>query len=328
VDEDWFSFSAASSLYIETGGTTKIVCWEIKKGKSMKTLTDEYDEYDEMFKKIKRILAESTSKQRMVAAYYLENHEQAVFMSIPQLAEAIQVSTATITRFAQELGYSTFSAFHEDFRKLVRGQLKPATRLRKRSKLSDQLSDQIQRCCAQDLMNIQQTYENIDQQNFKRAAEMIIDARWIWVVGFRGSYMLAYETSFNLNQILRKITLIGSSDHNYLDSTVMIKPNDLMIAFSFSRFSKLTIEVVREAKKRDAKTLTFSDRIVSPLTPYSDVGFVVQVNGMSFHNSYVAAMSLINCLILEIATKDKEHCMKNLKDLDETLLQHGTFLFG
>ena len=284
--------------------------------------------FEKMFDKIKKILAESTQKQRLVAAYYLENHEQAVFMSIPQLASAINVSTATITRFAKELGYQTFSAFHSDFQKVARGQLKPETRLMKNVQADNQINDQIQRCAAQDVMNIQQTYEGIDPQTFRQAVKKIIEARWVWIIGSRGAYTLAHEAYFQLNQILRKISLIGSTSQNFFDSTAIIQPGDIVIAFSFSRFSKTTVEVVKEAKKREAITICFSDRIVSPLTPYSDINFVVYVNGLSFHNSYVAAISLINCLLLEISSKDKENCMKNLKDLDETLIKHGTFLFA
>ncbi len=291
-------------------------------------MTPVMDGLDSLFARIKQLLTDSTRSQRLVAAYFLEHHEQSVFMSIPQLAAAVKVSTATITRFAKELGYPTFSAFQNEFQELVRGRLKPTSRLMKRAKLSSHLSDQIRRCCEQDILNIQKTFEGIKLEEYRWAVRKIIESRWIWVVGFRGSYVLAYSMCFQLSKILRKSSLISSGAGEQLESTVMIRPRDLVIAFSFSRFTRQTKEVVCEAKKRGAITLTFTDRIVSPLTPYSDMNFITHVDGLSFHNSYVATMSLINCLLMEVASTAKDRCMKNLKDLDETLVRHGTFVFA
>ncbi|HOG15740.1 MAG TPA: MurR/RpiR family transcriptional regulator [Syntrophales bacterium] len=288
----------------------------------------ENDGLDTLFAHIKEFLGASTRSQRLVAAYFLEHSEQAVFMSIPQLAAAVGVSTATITRFAQELGYASFSTFQKDLQGRVKSRLKPTTRLMERAGLNGQVHDKIRRYGEHDMLNIQKTFEKINPEELQDVVRMIIRSRWVWTVGMRGSHILARDLSYNLNKILRKSSLINLGAADYIESMVAVQPGDLIFAFSFSRFTRETTQIVRMAKEQGAIAVVFTDRIISPLTPYSDKSFVIEVEGLGFRNSYVAVLSLLNCILAEVALGAKEASMENLKDLDERLLKNDAFLFA
>jgi len=281
-----------------------------------------------LFAQIRQLLGASTRSQRLVAAYFLEHSEQVVFMSIPQLAAAVGVSTATITRFAHELGYASFSSFQKDLQGRVKSRLKPTTRLQERARLNGQIHDKIRRYGEHDILNIQKTSERINPEELAEVVKMIISSRWVWTVGMRGSHILARDLSYNLHRILRKSSMINLGAADYIDSMVAVQPGDLIFAFSFSRFTKETTQIVRMAKEQGAVALVFTDRIISPLTPYSDKSFVIEVEGLGFRNSYVAVLSLLNCILAETAVAAKEISMENLKDLDERLLKSDAFLFA
>jgi DNA-binding MurR/RpiR family transcriptional regulator len=291
-------------------------------------MTKKINSRDELEHRIKHVLAEGTKRQRLVAAYFLEHHEHAIFLSIPQLADEVGVSTSTIVRFAVELGFESFSKFQAELQKQAKERLRPANRLIKKVASSNEIDKRVKQYYEQDIRNIQGTYQSINTDDLDRAVKMFIESRWIWIVGLRGSYPLAHDFEFKLRQIIRKSSLINLGPCDYLESAVMIQPNDLVVGFSFSRFTKETISIVRLGKEKGAKTLTFTDRAVSPVTPYSDLNFVIHVKGLAFVNSYVAVFSLINCLLGEISTTAKDLAVENLKSLDEELLSHDVFRFA
>jgi DNA-binding MurR/RpiR family transcriptional regulator len=297
--------------------------------KTRRELSEASAEQRPILSRIRKLLAQSSKRQHRVAAFFLENFEDAVFMSIPQLAEAARVSTSTIARFPQLLGYRNFPSFQKDLRQEVKQQLRPPYRLaRNESRGLGKIEKRIRRYCEQHIYDLQKTYEGIKLEDFERGINLIIRSRWVWVVGMRGSHALAHDFNFKLRQILRKSSLISLGSGDYLDSLVMIRPEDLVVGFSFSRFTRSTVDLVRGGKERGAKTLTFSDRLVSPLTPYSDVNFVVHVKGLTFTNAYVGAFSLINCLLGEVSRRTKRLSVRNLQDLDAQLLKGNIFYFG
>ena len=112
--------------------------------------------------RIRKLLAGSSKRQHRVAAFFLENFEDAVFMSIPQLAEAAGVSTSTIARFPQLLGYRNFPSFQKDLRQEVKQQLRPPYRLaRNESHGLGKIEKRIRRYCEQHIYDLQKTYEGI-----------------------------------------------------------------------------------------------------------------------------------------------------------------------
>jgi hypothetical protein len=70
------------------------------------------------------------------------------------------------------------------------------------------------------------------------------------------------------------------------------------------------------------------DRRISPLTLHTDLNLVFESRGLTFTNSYVAVFSLTNCLLGEVPIVAKEHSLKNLEELDQTLMEYQVFYFA
>jgi DNA-binding MurR/RpiR family transcriptional regulator len=104
--------------------------------------------------KIKQILGKGSKRQQMVAAYFLAHFEKAVFMTITQLAEAIGISTATIVRFANILGYKSYSFLQKDLHKQVKQILRPPLRLSKKVSIGDNIHARLGQYCKQHIENI------------------------------------------------------------------------------------------------------------------------------------------------------------------------------
>ena len=57
-----------------------------------------------------------TPKARILADYIVNHPRKAVFMTTKELAQACQVSEATVVRFVSQLGYEGYGAFQQALR--------------------------------------------------------------------------------------------------------------------------------------------------------------------------------------------------------------------
>ncbi|HEY1262827.1 MAG TPA: SIS domain-containing protein, partial [Terriglobales bacterium] len=90
---------------------------------------------------------------------------------------------------------------------------------------------------------------------------------------------------------------IGSSG-NLCQSVLLLRPRDLLIAFSFGRCLQDTVDAVLLARKNGIFTCGITDSDKSPLARFCDWSLVVSIAGPSFHGSYVAVVSVINALLM------------------------------
>ena len=56
------------------------------------------------------VLASGSASQRQIADYLLRNQMRVTALGIEELADSCQVSTATISRFARDIGQKNYSA--------------------------------------------------------------------------------------------------------------------------------------------------------------------------------------------------------------------------
>src|SRR6056297_675394 len=85
--------------------------------------------YNNLFEKIRLIYEESPKQQKLIASELLNNFEQSVLLNAKELSERIGVSSATVIRFAQNLGYDGYPALARDLRKLYFQENSPMVKL-------------------------------------------------------------------------------------------------------------------------------------------------------------------------------------------------------
>ncbi len=94
---------------------------------------------------------------------------------------------------------------------------------------------------------------------------------------------------------------------------------DLFIAFSFVRYTRRTVDLVRLARDRGVRTVVITDSITSPASREADYVLCAAVATQSFHNSYVAAVSVINAIVTATSTKARDRVAQSLKEVDAIL---------
>ncbi len=244
--------------------------------------------------------AEFSKGQAAIAKAVIEHAESIAYKTASELSQLVGVSESTVVRFAKFLGYEGYTEFQKAVQKLVFQRLTPNQRIDiTKARLGG--SDIINQVAKSDTDKINRTMSSLDRGHFHSACEAILRAKRIFIIGVRSAEPLALILKYNLSLIFDNVSLISPySTAEILEQLFSVSEGDLIIAFSFPRYSTKVLSAVDFAKKSGAEVIGFTDSITSPLAQYADHLLIAQADISSYMDSLIAPISIINAIIVEI----------------------------
>jgi len=165
---------------------------------------------------------------------------------------------------------------------------------------------------------IEETLSAIDRQAFDLAVDTILKGRRIYIVGLRGCAPLATFLGSYLNLISEMVTVVTTNSAGDLFEQMMgITKRDVVIGISFPRYSMRTLKAIEFAGNRQAKVITLTDNIHSPINMYSSCHLIAHSGKVSIVDSLVAPLSVINALVVALSRKKKRKVSTALKNLEQ-----------
>lgn len=254
--------------------------------------------------------------QRLIAKYILENYDKAAFMTAGKLGGTVGVSESTVVRFAAELGYDGYPGMRKALQEMIRNRLTSVQRIEVARELLDD-SDILKAVLSSDMDKLQKTVEEIDQNSFDAAVEAILNADHVFIVGMRSSTALSSFMGYYLNLLRDNVHLLNDTAVSEIYEQILrIGSRDVFIGMSYPRYSSRTIKAMRFARKAGATTISLTDGDTSPLVDISDITLFARSDMVSFLDSLVAPLSLINALIVSIGIHKKDSLSETFKRLE------------
>lgn len=249
--------------------------------------------------------------QRRIGQYIMENYDKAAFLTASKLGQMVGVSESTVVRFAVELGFDGYPSMQKAMQEMVLNRLTSVQRMDVAHKrIGDQ--DVLSLVLQSDADKLRKTAETISREDFRRAVEAIKKARRIYVIGVRSASALANFLGYYLNYMFDNVHIITTSGASEMfEKVVKIGADDVVIAFSFPRYSSSTVQCVRYCATTGATVVGITDSKLSPLGQVCDPVLVAKSDMISLVDTLVAPLSVINALIVALAA-DRE------KELEET----------
>lgn len=241
--------------------------------------------------------------QRQIARYMLEHYEKAAYQTASRLGSIVGVSESTVVRFAIELGYAGYPELQKALQELVRTKLTTVQRI---EVTNDRIGDAriLEKVLTSDLEKIRHTLEHADYDSFDRAVDAVLSARMIYIIGVRSSAALASFLYFYFNLIFENVRLIqATSGSEIFEHIFRLGQEDAVIGISFPRYSKQLTNAMAYAKNRHARTIALTDSPMAPIASLADHLLLAKSDMVSFVDSLVAPMSIINAMIVAIAKK-------------------------
>ncbi len=254
--------------------------------------------------------------QRIIAKYILSNYDKAAFMTAGRLGKIVGVSESTVVRFAAELGYDGYPSMRKALQEMIRNRLTSVQRIEVAKSMIDD-NDIVRSIIGSDIQNLQATLEILEQDSFNKFVDSIIEAKNIYIVGMRTSTSLSSFLGLYLNLLRSNVSVIhDTAASEVFEQIIRIGEGDLLIAISFPRYSSHTVDAMEFAKKMGAMTAAITDGPASPLNGIADVCLHAKSDMVSFLDSLVAPMSLINAIIIAVGIKNKENLSKTFERLE------------
>lgn len=262
--------------------------------------------------------------QRAIANFILDNYDKAAFMSATKLGLLVHVSESTVVRFAMQLGYDGYTSMQRDLQELIRGRLTSLQRMQSNG-IELEGADLMVGVLQRDLVRLRHVVEHADGEAFERAVETVVNARRIYIVGFRSSSFLAGYLNFYYRLIFNNVTLVQGGAAGTFDQMFRVREGDVVIVISFPRYSELAIKALEFAHDRGAQIVGITDSEISPICEMADTALLVRNEMISFIDSLSAPMSMVNALILATAQRKGADVSAAFEEMEEVWERFGIF---
>ena len=263
--------------------------------------------------------------QRKIAAYITESYDKAAFMTASKLGKAVGISESTVVRFAVELGYDGYPNMQKAMQEMVLNRLTSVQRI---GVTNDRIGNQdvLSMVLQADADKLRQTNETMNREAFHAAVQAILNARRIYLLGVRSASMLVNFLGYYLNYMFDNVHIINTSSASEIfEKLVNVNQEDVVIAFSFPRYSTSTVKGVQYCHSVGAKVIGITNSNLSPLSQISDHVLVAKSDMVSLVDSLVAPLSVVNALIVALAAGREQELAKTFDTLEKVWEEYHVY---
>lgn len=272
---------------------------------------------NDLLKSIEEGMPSFSKGQKLIASYILGHYEKAAYLTASKLGAIVGVSESTVVRFAIELGYEGYPEFQHSLQEIIRNRLTSFQRIEVTNSLIGD-GNVLDKVLLSDAEKLRRTMEEIDHASFEDAINRIVNANNIYIIGVRSSSALAGFLNYNFRMIFDNVKFVQTTSGSEMFEQIMqIKEGDVMIAISFPRYSKRIINAVEYARGRNADVVALTDSPLSPIATFANQLLIAQSDMVSFVDSLVAPLSIINAMIVAVSRKKQDEVTRRLHVLEE-----------
>jgi DNA-binding MurR/RpiR family transcriptional regulator len=284
-----------------------------------------------LIEKISESIEGLTPKGRILGEYITSQPRKAVFMTTKELAEACEVSEATVVRFVSGIGYDRYSDFQQALRDFVDTELTLLDRL----DIADMKAPgavRFRRTVAEEIDNLQQLYNSLDVEIMEAVVDVLNRRVPIYVIGSRLSYTLAYYMGWAMTKVRENIRIMKGSDRTTIDWLTIAPADSVVVIVATSRYPNELIRLGKLVKRLGQTLVVITDSTSCPVLQFADHHLIAASRHIPYLGSPTPMSCLINYLVHELASLQgdalKDHQARleqsywendvlfNMKDLD------------
>ena len=268
---------------------------------------------------------EFSKGQRRISQYILESYDKAAFMTANKLGKTVGVSESTVVRFAVDLGFDGYPSMQKAMQEMVLNRLTSVQRI---EVANDRIGDQdvVSTVLQSDMEKLRQTAENVDRGEFQAAVNAILQAKSVYIIGVRSVAPLANFLGYYLNYMFNNVRIVTASGTGEMfEQIVGVNRDDVVIAFSFPRYSTATVKASQYCRTTGASVIAITDNRESPLAQNADHVICAKSDMVSLVDSLVAPLSVVNALIVALAAKREKELHRTFDALERIWDQYHVY---
>ena len=274
---------------------------------------------------LKERTPEFSKGQRRIAQYITDAYDKAAFMTASKLGKTVGVSESTVVRFAVDLGFDGYPSMQKAMQEMVLNRLTSVQRI---EVTNDRIGNQdvVSMVLQSDIEKLRQTGEMVERDTFQAAVNAVLGARQIYIIGVRSVAPLANFLGHYLSYMFNNVrTITASGTGEMFEQIVGVGREDVVIAFSFPRYSAATVKAAEYCRTTGATVVAITDNRESPLAQTSDYVICAKSDMVSLVDSLVAPLSVVNALIVAIAAKREKELHRTFDALERIWDQYHVY---
>ncbi len=256
------------------------------------------------------------SRRRLLQTI-LESADQTFHLSSRALAERYQVDPATIVRTVQALGYEKFADFAADLRHHFVGRISPYAVMQAQTREGRSPRDHVRQSLEEDFERVRSLRSSLQIAQVMSLARQIHRSRRIVVVGVDLAASLSWFLAYALSALGCDAEAPIGSAGSLLHRVRFLTDKDLVIAMSFRKCLRETVDTVLRARTRGVPTFGITDGSATPLAKYCDRHITVSIESPSISGSYVAAMAALNTIIVAYVHQAPKQSLAALRQTEQ-----------
>lgn len=267
---------------------------------------------------IKAAFGTLTQAERKLASHLVRHYPVAALGSITALAKAAEVSTPTVVRLVQKLGFKGYPDFQTGIRAEVEERL--VSPLAKHDRWAGGAPDAhvINRFADAVLGNLAATLGQIDHAEFDAAAALLADPdRRVFAIGGRITHAMADYFVTHMKVIRPGVSLLSDMSATWPPALIDMAPGDVVVAFDIRRYENAVLQLVELAADQGAEIVVITDPWVSPAASHARFRFSAHVEAPSAWDSTVAIQVLVETLLAAVQGLTWDATQTRMRRLEE-----------
>ncbi len=266
-------------------------------------------------------ISQLSVRRREIIRPALEDPRQFVLLSVRDMAKKLGTDPATTVRIARGLGFSSYKEFQHYLHELSVVRATSLDTMQAGHPADSSVESLMKAGLDQELKNFRTFYNGLDFSRLEAAAHRVWKANRLVLIGGDAAACLVAYLEYHFN-ILGLPVFTATSPGVTVHLTRNLGKDDLVIAISFRRGLRMTIEAIQQARKLGAYCLGVTDTYISPVARFSNETFLTPINTTSFGVSYTAPLCLFNVFLTAVTAVHRTRSLQIMKKVADEQL-HG-----
>jgi DNA-binding MurR/RpiR family transcriptional regulator len=229
----------------------------------------------------------------------------------------LELSEATIVRFARTLGFDSYPALREALQDNFRHRMTHSARLRSRLDDLREAGDIFERLVASEIDYLTEALHSVDRSAMNAAVELLRTHQRVFVFGLGPSVSLVELLEIRLTRAARHVIPLKTSGREVLEPMLLMNSSDLLIAIGFFNLTPALQMVLDYANQHGTPVLLVTDMLGPLVGDKADVVLAARRGPVSAFHSLTVPMTMINAMLLALSSADQEQVMSHLDALDQ-----------
>ncbi|WP_110930265.1 MurR/RpiR family transcriptional regulator [Paenibacillus bouchesdurhonensis] len=252
--------------------------------------------------------------QYKIADYIQKNMQTVLFLTEQEIADALGLSIASVSRFWRSVGFKNIKDFKNQLREHL--EVTPAAKMKNIMDKSEAgfLPGQL---LASSMEHLESTLQHYSQESFEEAVNAIVTARRVYLYGPGPSSGLVELMHYRLSRFGLSMHRLHRGGSELFEDLLHITDEDVVVLFGFVRLLPEAKVITRHAKESGYLTLLITDRLVSDFSGESHITLYASRGEIWEFHSMIAPTFMVENLIVAAGMKNQDLHLQKLEQLNQ-----------